>query len=234
MKELSLSSGQIALVDDIDFEEISKYSWSVSTKGYAYRKGKNPETGIWNDNINMHRSILGLSRTDLMIIDHIDGNKLNNQRNNLRICSNSQNLCNRGKQKNNSSGFKGVSYKPHGGTWSAQIKVGGNSIYIGTYRTAEEAYHAYCLKAVEVHGEFVAKEIRDVANSIKTIPTALKKINRSGFDGIKKRGKYERWDVSFQRNGKREYLGAYSSPEEAHAVYLRAKQEHESGGGNGE
>lgn len=101
----------------------------------------------------MHRHILGI--TDPAIFcDHADGDKLNNRRSNIRICTKGQNNANKGLQRNNTSGFKGVYWSPRLRKWYSYIRVPGGRRFLGTYATPEEAHEVYCLAADLVHGEF--------------------------------------------------------------------------------
>lgn len=85
-------------------------------------------------------------------IDHMDGNRDNNAIANLRPATNAQNLWNRGPQKNNTTGIKGVSRVPNG--WFAQIKVHGKQINLGVHATLQEAASAYSAAATKLHGDF--------------------------------------------------------------------------------
>ena len=87
-------------------------------------------------------------------IDHIDGNQSNNAIENLRPATHSQNLCNRGKQKNNTSGFKGVSWHKNKGRWIGRIRINGKLNHLGYFDTAEQAHEAYCQAAKQHHNEF--------------------------------------------------------------------------------
>jgi len=97
----------------------------------------------------MHRLITKPPKN--MQVDHIDGNCLNNQKNNLRICTHSENMKNR--KANSNKRFKGVEKVPSG-KWRAQITVNGKKIYIGTYETELEAAQAYDKEAVKFHKEY--------------------------------------------------------------------------------
>ena len=88
------------------------------------------------------------------IIDHRDGNPLNNRWRNLRISSYSDNAANRSRLRNNRSGFKGVAFVPQRRKWRARITKGGRRYSLGNYETAEEAHAAYIAKARELFGEF--------------------------------------------------------------------------------
>jgi len=87
-------------------------------------------------------------------IDHIDTDSLNNRWDNLRLATTQQNGANRGPQKNNSSGFKGVCWNKANKAWRATTRYNGVKIQIGDFKTPEAAYAAYCAKFIELHGEF--------------------------------------------------------------------------------
>lgn len=143
-KEIPLTRGKFALVDDEDYEELSRYKWHASKSGYALRNVR--ENGKLRD-IFMHLTILkpppGFEG------DHIDRDSLNNTRANLRPATRSQNAINTGYRKGR---FRGVCKE--GAFWGARIKTDGKGVWLGTYATAEEAALAYDTAAVEQHGEF--------------------------------------------------------------------------------
>lgn len=144
MKVIQLFKNKGAvLVDDEDYSKLSEYKWYLHGRGYA-------TTFYKNKNVLMHRMLLEPKYGDQ--VDHIDGNRLNNQRDNLRICTASENVCNTGIKSNNTSGYVGVS--KNGNRWQANIYKDGKRYYIGSFATAEEASVAYQDKASELHGEF--------------------------------------------------------------------------------
>ncbi len=152
MKRVQLTQGLFTEVDDADFDFVSHWKWRLKRSGdvfYAIRNFRT-ESGMYTT-VRMHVALLSPEKG--FEIDHIDGNGLNNQRANLRICTSSQNHMNKGKQKNNTSGFKGVSAS-HGKFMATITKGAGISRYIGTYDTAEEAAKAYNEAAKIYHGEF--------------------------------------------------------------------------------
>jgi hypothetical protein len=100
----------------------------------------------------MHRHILSAPKG--LVVDHVDGDKLNNQRSNLRICTHAQNCRNKVKNHNNKSGFKGVSWDSWNQRWKSAIEHHGVSIALGNYRDPIEAARAYNAKARELFGEY--------------------------------------------------------------------------------
>lgn len=153
MKKILLSQGRKALIDDDDFDFLSQWKWLFLTgrdkkTGYAARHKDDSRTG-W---LLMHRVITKAPKGKF--VDHINQDKLDNRKSNLRICTNAQNMMNRGLQSNSSSGFRGVSWNKQHNGWKAYIKRKERQIYIGLYRTKEEAAKAYNQKAKEMFGEF--------------------------------------------------------------------------------
>ena len=155
MKFVPLSNGQQALVSDEDFMAcLGKMPWSVGADGYAMRYIKG--TGRKNRKfMYLHVFIaerIGLDCTNE--VDHKDRNKLNNQRDNLRAATRSQNAVNREVQTNNTSGARGVRWSIGASKWCAEIKVDGKSIHLGLYNTIGAAEAAYLAARKEHFGEF--------------------------------------------------------------------------------
>jgi hypothetical protein len=154
MKEISLTRGLVALVDDEDYESLSAYKWRVDKDGYVVRNAPHPTKPGQNTFVMMHRQILGLEFGDRRQGDHRFGRKLDNRRSELRICTGNENLRNVPKRKDNTSGFKGVHCDYRSGKWRAQIYEGGKKKSLGQYSTPEAAHAAYCAAAQQLHGEF--------------------------------------------------------------------------------
>lgn len=153
MKLIPLTQGHVALVDDQDYEDLMRYKWFADIRGCGiYIKRHRPIIDGKNGNIYMHRQIMGVSDSK-MIVDHINGNQLDNRRENLRLCTHSQNSMNCKATKGRRIPFKGVFVRPSG-RFGARIMFERRQITIGTFDTQEEAACAYDQKAKELFGEF--------------------------------------------------------------------------------
>lgn len=153
MKEIPLSRGMVALVDDEDYDYLSQYSWYAKPSGgdtfYAYRS-----FGVYTKyrKFIMHREIM--CPPDGYVVDHIDRNGLNNQRKNLRVCTHAENMHNRRRNTKNSSGYKGVCYAKEVNKWLSQIVVGGKKVKLGYFENVLDAAKAYDTAAVYYFGSF--------------------------------------------------------------------------------
>ena len=153
MKKIKLTQGKHALVDDDDFEFLNQWRWCAHKQRngifYAVRSSDTKQKRMmgW-----MHRIVLNTSKG--METDHINNDGLDNRKINLRVCTRSENLCNRARFKNNTSGFKGVSwYKPYE-KWTARITVNQKTIFLGYFNDLQQAALAYNKAAVKHQGEF--------------------------------------------------------------------------------
>ena len=142
MRNITLTKGKYAIVDDDDFERVSQFKWHFGTRGYAIRRECKSKRQIY-----MHRFIMNFPEMD---IDHKNQDKLDNQKSNFRLCSDLGNSRNRKAPITNTSGYKGVSWVPSRGRWVAYCQ----EKQIGYFRTKEEAANAYNKKAHELFGEF--------------------------------------------------------------------------------
>ena len=149
MRAIELTRGQVAIVDDEDFNELAQYRWKCCKKLYAYRYTWD---GIKVCRIYMHREIM--KATKGVEVDHKNLNKLDNRRENLRLCTRTENARNIPKGKRNTSGFKGVFFQNRKNPWRARIRCGEKSISLGSFKTPEEAASAYNAAATRLHGEF--------------------------------------------------------------------------------
>jgi hypothetical protein len=160
LKEIKLTNGKTATIDDEDYEKVSKVNWYYRKEGYAVGNLPSPEKGVY-PKVLMHRYIVDAPKGTQ--VDHINGNKLDNRKDNLRIANASTNKANCGVRSTNTSGYKGVVFvkarKHLDKVWAAQIKVDYKTIGLGYFETKEEAAEAYNKAAVKYFGEFALLNI---------------------------------------------------------------------------
>jgi hypothetical protein len=154
VKEILLSQGKVTLVDDDDFIRLNKYKWHYC-QGYArrneYRNGKRSSY-----------KMMILKAPPGMVVDHINGNSLDNQKKNLRICTPKENMRNKKKRVTNTSGYKGVSWSSAVKKWRVQINIDNKVINLGCHKNIIEAAMIYNLAAKKYHKEFA--RLNDIPN----------------------------------------------------------------------
>lgn len=152
MKEIKLSKGEIAIVDDDWYEMLKHVKWHTQSSGYAVRREINNCTGK-KESQYMHRIIKDIADSSICI-DHINDNKMDNREINLRKCTKADNNRNMGITINNKSGFKGVHWSKKSAKWVSQISKEGSRFNLGSFDNKEDAAKAYNKKALELFGEF--------------------------------------------------------------------------------
>lgn len=154
MKTIQLTRGAEAILDDSDFIAHGHYKWHLSdSSGYAARRlwcSKRKKAG---KKLYLHREIMGAH--DGQYVDHANGNKLDNRKENLRLCTQHQNQGNRRKlNRNNTTGFAGVTRNRLG--FAAKCRNNYRNVHLGTFKTPEEASAAYKAYARKLFGEFAS------------------------------------------------------------------------------
>lgn len=149
MKKIPLTRGKVAIVDDCDYDYLMQWKWyyhKARSKGYARRS---------YCTVYMHRLILErMGFKNFARSDHINRDKLDNRRCNLRPATDRQSNCNRGKPNNNTSGYTGVCWDKAREKWYVQIQVNGKNMYIGRYDDLKEAVRVRNKAVLKYHGEF--------------------------------------------------------------------------------
>lgn len=150
MKEIFLTQGKKAIVDDDMYKLLNGFEWQYHHSGYAMRNYKMRGKTIM---VLMHRQIMIPLKGQM--IDHINGNKLDNRKENLRICTSSQNLANSRKHKDgNTSQYKGVYFDKQSGRWRSELTVMGARKRLGCFDNEKDAALAYNQAALFYFGEY--------------------------------------------------------------------------------
>jgi len=155
-REIDLSNSEKKiLVDEDIYSELSKWTWYLHEDGSACRR-KSLQDGTRTNWIErMHREIMQLQKGDRKVVDHINGNRLDNRKSNLRICTTSQNMMNARIKKSSKTGLKGVTRTAQKmESYTAYIRYNGKKYSANKFRTKEDAYEFACLLRDTVHGDF--------------------------------------------------------------------------------
>lgn len=145
--EIILTDGSKCTVDEEDYPLLSRYKWHPNGKSKTYAV---TNSNVFGDkNVLMHRLIMHPARNQ--VVDHVNGNGLDNRKQNLRCCTINENMWN--VRSKNKHGYKGV-FKRKNGTWSANIRHNGTRIYVGTFPSAKDAALAYDELAHRYFGEY--------------------------------------------------------------------------------
>jgi hypothetical protein len=225
-KYIQLKHGT-AIIDEQDFDRINQYRWNS-----CYMRGtKTPyaTSSHFGKTVYMHRLVMNAESGQT--VDHIDGNGLNNSRENLRFVTPSQNLLNALKRSDNTSGHKGISWCPDREKYQVYINVDRKRKSLGRYRTLEEAIYVRDQAAKEHYGEF-AKDNSSLPEGAKiephrAIPRTLRRTggnNSSGKTGVTRfKGK---WRATITIEGKTKHIGTFAELELAIAAREKAEREY--------
>ena len=144
-KKIHLTQGKYALVDEADYEWLNQWRWHIS-HGYARR---NAIINGLKTTVSMHQQLMGFVGKD---IDHINGDRLDNRRSNLRICNDMLNQRNR--KINYNKKFKGVNWHKKIGAWQVCIRIDKKLKHLGTFDNEIMAAKAYNKAARRYFGEY--------------------------------------------------------------------------------
>ena len=212
MKEIPLTQGKVAIVDDDMYDYLMQWSWYASqTKKTWYVRRSEGHKKIY-----MHRQIMQAPKG--FDVDHRDGNGLHNWRENLRVCSHQHNTMNR-PGNTGRAGYKGAYYHKRDQCWRAQIQVDRRAIFLGSFDTAEDAAIAYNQAALERFGEFAF--FNDVPNWRMRTPKRrpgyeqIRSNPASGHKHITWHQRKSKWCATIPVNGKRVHLGYFDTVEDA-------------------
>ena len=163
-REIELTRGLVAIVSNVDFKWLNQWKWyaSKSSSGLFYAVRRTSRRDSPRTMIHMHREVAKRAGKNIEgeHVDHRNQDSLDNRRGNLRPATHQQNLANRGPQRNNKSGYKGVSWCNRDSKWLAQIKVNQRQMNLGRFDLAEDAAAAYRKAARKHFGQFSSTQKR--------------------------------------------------------------------------
>lgn len=206
---IRLNRGDTLIIDERDYLSINKYSWT-SNNGYVFRTKFDNGSA---KRIYIHRHLT--KAPDGMVVDHINGNPLDNRRSNLRVCTHKENSRNRKKPNSGLlSKFKGV--RPRENGFEANVSTEGKTYYVGTFSSEIEAAIAYNQKATKLFGEYAM--LNEIPKEyLNVIPKPIR--HTSKYRGVLFHKRTKKWQASIQRNKKRTHLGYFDVEEEAAKAY---------------
>lgn len=148
---IPLTQGLEAVIDAADVHLVDGCNWYADKHSKVVYAATHIKLSDGRQTtLKLHRALM----PSATLVDHRDEDGLNNRRENLRDASNSENLCNRGRQRNNTSGYKGVTLDRRSGRWQAKIMKNYKTKHLGMFATAAEAHKAYCHALALTHGKF--------------------------------------------------------------------------------
>ena len=201
MKTILLTTKGETFVDDSDYEYLSQWKWYLSG-GYAYSSERK----------KMHRVIMNAK--DGEIVDHIDRNKLNNTRANLRIVDKEGNVHNQKKRANTKNNYKGTQYIKRLNLWQSRCRIYGNDYLLGYYKSEIAAAYAYNKKAIELSDCILLNKLdlpidvleEKLISDLSQGKSAEKKSQQKGVYWNKSKNK---WEAKIRVNGKYKHLGTF-------------------------
>jgi len=222
MKQIPITGGAVVLCDDEDYAKLIRFRWRrtyFKNKHTQYAMAYVRNEGKYSGCVYMHRLLTDAGKGQQ--VDHIDGNGLNNQKANLRLCSQSQNNVNGRKRAGSSSQHKGVTWRKDTGKWQAQAWANGKRYSLGCYQSEERAALAYNRFMVDQFGEFVRQN--DVPDDLPPEPPALKYRGNytSQYRGVCL--VHGKWHAQAHEQGRVIHLGFYDSE----VLAAQAYNEHE-------
>lgn len=219
MKLIPLTRGYSAMVDDSDYEWLSQWKWRAVVAPHTVYAQREVRIVGTRYSLQMHRAILN-PPDGKTHVDHIDGNGLNNCRENMRLCSQAENSRNRKSVRGSSSRFNGVYYAEKSKKWHAAIRINGSQKHLGCFEKEVNAAAAYNYAAKICYGSYAKlNEVDPLFLEVDLGVLILRSNNTSGFRGIWLEKCSGRWVAETSLNNKKTRLGKFSTPEEAARAY---------------
>lgn len=157
---LQLTQDQSSIVDGTKINKLRENywhaAWNEPTQSYYAVRGSSVHEGFGDKQytVRMHRSLMGLNKSDKRRVDHENCDTLDNRMCNLRFATHAENMRNRKLQRNNTTGYKGVTKRKGYNRWIAQISINGTPTKLGSAKTPHGAYKLYCAAANRLYGSF--------------------------------------------------------------------------------
>lgn len=226
MREILTRKNEVILVDDDDYEKLSKFTWYISKGGknhggygYAISSQRNESTGK-QYKLSMHREIMNAKKGE--IVDHINGNKLDNRKENLRIVTPYQNSLNVKKKDGASSQYKGVAFSKDMNLWKSSIRVKGKGVHIGYFSNEVACALAYNEYAIKHFGEYA--KINNIDSDINWRDYLYERKISSKQKGVHFSKSCNKWVARINVDKKRIELGSFDTEGEAIEVRLKAEE----------
>lgn len=224
MKKIKLNSkkypNKYALVDDEDFDYLSQFKWNVvKGRGNTYYAQRSIIKNGKKKSIFMHREIMNTPKN--MQTDHINGSGLNNQRYNLRICTNQQNHMNQKARCDSASGYKGVGKTKYKNKWSSRIQINDKQKSLGHYNNKIDAALVYDYNANKYFGEYARLNFPNKLLTDKEYNKLVEKNYSSEFIGIYWDKSRKKWTCNITINRVGKHIGRFNN--EIGAVKARDK-----------
>ena len=156
-RTIPLTREKMALVDADDYEMLATHRWHCSKFGYAIRFAKKGERGVNEKRVIWMHRVIAKPPTD-MYVDHVNGNRLDNRKSNLRICTHAENCRNHSAKSKTPSGRRGVHFHKKSQKWTAWIRKDYKSIYLGLFQNIQDAVDARRAAEVKYHQDFKSRE----------------------------------------------------------------------------
>lgn len=218
-REIPLTQGKVAIVDDADYADVSQYEWHINAgTGYAARRDWQAKRYVL-----MHRHILAAPQG--INVDHINGDKLDNRRSNLRLATTAQNAHNSRGNTGAQSSYKGVSV--YGNRFYVRIFVGGKNVYYGRYTDERTAARIYDYAARLHYGEFAYINLPDeLLTDAKFNALVKRNVPSSQYRGVSWSTSKQRWIACIQVDGKFKSIGRYTDEVTAARHYNEAARKY--------